>query len=458
MIRPREIAEQMMDIRIEELSPVEKKLAVEIPWQAVSERLERAYRDYGRGVSVRGYRKGKVPRAVVERMFGKQIRDEITQTLVQESMVEAATRHDLHVVAEPVVEDARLQVGETFRYHARLEVRSEVVLASIDGIEATRQRVLVPDSEVDVALEQLRQQHASYDPITDRTVTTPSDVVVIALRGDVGSFPINRPELVIDLSRTAQEPLPGLCAALTGIPIDATDYALAFAIPEDCAQREIAGQQATFSVTVREARCKVVPALDDDLAKDTGESDTLLELRAAVRARLEERARDGFARQAREQVLRGLVERHPVPLAPALIERGVDSQLERAQHSLSMQGMNLERAGIDPRDLRERLRDAAIAELRGQLVLEAIAERESLVVSEPELDSEIARLAHHAREPTPPGRLKAEMARDGRLESVRWRLRQDKALDLVVSRATITEVDAPVAVPVGVAEAEPAPR
>ena len=428
-----------MQVQVESLSPVEKKLAVEIPWERVREKLDAAYKELGKGVKLKGFRPGKVPRPVLERMFAKQVQSEVARELVQESFVFAAREHKLEPVAEPVVEDANIKAGEPFKYSARVEIRGDVELKTVDGLTGSRKKVNVEDKEVDAALEHQRRQHTDFKPIADRTEAAATDVLVVALKGKIGDRPLDRPELLVDLTDASQEPLPGLAAALLGIPFDAKDKELKLTFPEDHPIKEIAGQTAELTVTVRDSREKAVPALDDEFAKDTGIAETLADLKAKLREEIVKNKQAEAEREMRAGVLKAFVAANEIPVAPALVERGVDAQLERAAMSLRMQGIDIEKSGVDLRGLRDKLRDPAIEEVRGQLLLEALAEREKIEVSDADVDAKVVELSEQRGKP--PGKLKAEMNRDGSLDSLRWRLRQEKALDHVVARATITETE-----------------
>jgi trigger factor len=429
-----------MHVEIEELSPVEKKLAVEIPWEEVRAKLDRAYKELSAQVTMPGFRKGKVPRALLEQRFGKHVKSEVTKELVQESLVQAAEEHKIDAVAEPRIESlAELKAGEGFRYSARIEVRAPIVLQAVDGLPARRAKTHVTDEEVERALERKRVQHTEYRPIEGRTVTATSDALIIAVKGKVGDRAIDRPETHVDLGEGRLEPLPGLAKALTGVPLDATELPLQLEIPADDEHKEVAGKVAEISVTIKDAREKVVPTLDDEFAKDTGEADTLDELRAKLRRQLEKVARDRAEREMREELLKQLIAKNPIEVAPALVERGIDSQLQRAKLSLAMQGVDLEQTGVDLQGMRERLRSGAADEIRGQLLLEALADEHKIEVTDADVDAKVAELA--AAQGKRASKVKGEMLKEGTLDTLRWRLRQEKALDLLASRATITEVE-----------------
>jgi trigger factor len=447
-----------MQVQVEELSPVEKKLSVEVPWERVREKLDAAYKELAKGVRLKGFRPGKVPRAVVEKMFSKQVYQEVAKELVQESFLVAAQEHKLEPVAEPVIEEARIKPNEAFRYTARVEVRSPVELKDWEGLPARRRPVEIKEQEVEHQLEHLRLQHAEYKAIDPekRKETAATDVVFIAVEGTVGEHTINRPELTVDLGHTDREPLPGLARALIGLPIGPEKRRIVLDIPADAPQKEIAGRTANLEITIKDAREKQVPALDDEFAKDTGEADTLADLRAKLRERLESAEKKDADREMRDRLLKELVKRNPLPVAPALIERAVDAQVERLRLQLAMQGIDMEQAlqhgQGDPRAIRDRLRDSAADEVRGQLMLQHLAETHDVSVSDAELDARVAEIAKGREKPV--AKVKAELERDGSLESLRFRLRQEKALDLVVARATITE--APDPEPTAAAPEEPA--
>jgi trigger factor len=427
-----------MDVQIVDLSPVEKRLTAVIPWDLVARKLDMAFKALGNQVTMNGFRKGKVPRTVLEQRYGRHVRDEVQKELLQESFVAAVRNNNIEPVADPVVEEAALTPGEGFRFSARIEIRAPIEGIEAEGLAANRKKVDVAEAEVDRAMESRRKMHTEYRPVTERKVTASSDVVVISCVGKVGEIAVDKPDLNVDLGETAHEPLPGLVAALTGIPTDAKDHVIEMDLAADLPEAELAGKHASLKITVKDVREKVLPELDDEFAKDTGEAETLADLRAKVRGQLEKAAFDRANRDTRESLLKELVKRNPLPVAPALIERGIDSQIQRARMSLAMSGVDINKAGVDLTAMRDRLRDGATDEIRGQLLLEALADKEGLTVTDADVDAKVAELA--AAQGKRANKVKGELLKDGSMDTLKWRIRQEKALDLVASRATITEV------------------
>ena len=427
-----------MQVRIEDVSPVEKKLIVEIPWQTVADRLGVAYRELGKGVALKGFRKGKAPRSVLEQIYAPRVHAEVAYQLVRESFFTANQQHNLGAVAEPRdLEGGQIKKGEPFAFQAIVEIKGSVEAKDYEGMPVERRRLAIPDADVDKAIEQLRKEHTELEAIEGRTETQPGDVVILTVTGTIGEHQVNQPKFGVDLDDAEREPVPGLRAALTGIPFDTKDKQIELDIPEDHADETLKGRHASLTVTVVEARKKAVPALDDDFAKETGKADTLDGLKAAVRKDLEDRERSVITNETRQLALRELVKRNQIPVALSLVDRAVEMQYNRLRQMLGMPP-DREASQLSP-DLREKMRPAGADEVRGQLLLEAIAEKEGVTVTDEELNGHVEQAAR-ARN-IPPARLKAEWVRDGRLDSARWSLRQDKVLDLLVGKAAINEVD-----------------
>jgi trigger factor len=427
-----------MQVRIEDVSPVEKKLVVEVPWETVSQKLGDAYKELGKGVALKGFRKGKVPRPVLEQVYGQRVNAEVAYELVRESFFKANQEHQLAAVAEPRVEEAAaIKKGQPFTFQAIIEVRGEVTPVAYTGLEIERRKLNVPESAVDEALAQLRREHTELRPIEGRDVTAPGDIVGLSITGTIGEHQINQPQFAVDLDDAEREPLPGLREALTGIPLDTKDKVIEIDVPADAKDESVRGRHATLTVTVLEVRTKDVPELDDEFAKDTGKAETLDRLRAALRKELEGREQEQIDREARENSLRELVKKNQIPVASSLVERAVEMQFQRLRQML---GMKPERGNPGlTEELREKMRPAGADEVRGQLLLEAIADKEGITVTDEELGKHIDETAK-ARN-TAPAKLRAEWQRDGRLDNITYSLRQEKTLRYLVEHAKVTEVE-----------------
>src|SRR3954468_19084441 len=223
-----------MQVRIEDVSPVEKKMFVEVPWETVSQKLGDAYKEPGKGVALKGFRKGKVPRPVLEQVYGPRINAEVAYQLVRESFVRASEEHNLAAVAEPRVEEAAaIKKGQPFTFAAIIEIRGDVVPQDYTGLAIERRRVTIAETAVDEAIAQLRREHPGLRPIEGREVTAAGDIVGLSVKGTLGEHQIDQPQFALDLDDEEREPLPGMRNALLGVPLDTKDKKLQIVIPDD---------------------------------------------------------------------------------------------------------------------------------------------------------------------------------------------------------------------------------
>jgi trigger factor len=426
-----------MQITIEDISPVEKRVEFELPWTDVAPKLDKAYGALRRDVRVAGFRPGKVPRGILEKMYRHQVEDEVARDIVEASLGQAIHENQLEPVAPPTVDKLELKAGAPFKFSARVEVRSQVTPKDYSGVPVTRRAAKVTDEQVDAELEGYRRRLTEYKPVEGRTTTQAGDVLLVDVSGRVGEHKLKHRTAAVDLDEKEGGPLPGLGERLLGITIGPEPFEVKYAIPENTQQKELAGQPVDLRVVVKEARQKQVPALDDELAKDTGESDTLEGLRGKIRGRLLESDQQRARGEVAQQLIKELIKRNDFPIAPALVERHAQAMAARAKRQLVA-------AGLDPDTLDERrmvadFREGAEQEARGGILVQAIAEREGISASDADVQKRIAELAA-ARNETPK-KIRADIERDNAMAQVEASIREQKTLDMLILQAKITDED-----------------
>ena len=246
---------------------------------------------------------------------------------------------------------------------------------------------------------------------------------------------------MIELGETAREPVPGLGKALVGLPVDAKDHTVTFVLPtreqDEKVAAELSGASVALKITVKEAREKQMPALDDEFAKDTGEADTLAELKEKLRAKLLTEDDKTAKEELKADLVKELLKRNSFVVAPALVERQLDVMVQRSRLGMAMRGIDYRSTGIDEQRMRDELRESANDEVRAAFLIDAIATKEKVEVSDAELEKKLAELAASRDKSVP--RLKAELQKEGRLEGLKHQVREEKTLDLLLSRAKINE-------------------
>ena len=430
-----------MQITIEDLSPVEKKVEFELPWTDVAPKLDKAYDSLRRGVKLPGFRPGKVPRAILERMYRRQVEDEVARELVERSLGQAIQENQIQPVAPPAVAEIEIKTGAPFKFSARVEVRSQVTPKDYSGIPLNRRPPTVTDDQVAEALEGYRRRMTQFKPVDvgARKETGEADLVRAEVSGKVGEHKIKRRELMVDLEDDAGGPLPGLASRLRGKPIGGdAPIEVDYTLPAEGVPAEMSGRHVHLHVSIKEVREKQVPALDDELAKDTGEAETLDGLRAKVREKLAETDGTRIKREMERALVKELVARNAFPIAPALVDRYAQAIVNRAKSQLMMMGVDVE--SVDDTKMRAEVKTEAEEEARGAILLQAIGEREGINASDADVQKRIAELAQARNEN--PKQLRAELEKDHRIHQLQTQIREQKTLDLLISQAKITDGEA----------------
>jgi trigger factor len=421
---------------VREEGAVLRVLEIELAPSRVQEAFDRAYRELARGARVKGFRPGRAPRSVLEKLYGASLGEEVERALVQQSLPEVLVRSGLEPVAEPQVESGAAVPGAAFRYVARVEVRPVIALPDLSGLVATRPAASVQDEEVERELEALRERRA---PLVDEPADTPiarGHFVTLDYVGRIEGKPFeggSAQGVVMEMG--SGRFIPGFEEQIEGAT-HGTDREIRVRFPKDHGDPALAGQEAVFAVHVAAVRRRALPDLDDAFARELSGLESLDALRQRLRADLlADRERVARA-DLRRSLLGAALERTPFEVPAGLVERRLERRLALAHRQLGE---------VMPHDeLHERLtawreewRPAAELEAREELLLDAVASARGVAVADAELDE---RLDHMAREQgLDPARLRKAYAKEGMREGLRAQLRQEKALDLLLAQAKIDE-------------------
>lgn len=422
-----------MKVQVEELSPVERKLSIEVPPEQVQAELGRAYAQLGRSVRLPGFRPGKVPRRILEQRFKGEVEDDVTRRLVERAYLSAISEHHVDAVGAPQLTPVRLEQEKPFAFEARVEVRPRVDPKDYRGLPFKRIQVDVTDAQVDERLEAMRQRVARLEPVEGRTVAETSDFAIVDYTGDIDGKPFpgsSAEDVTVEVA--AGDLMRGNVPELAGTVVGQKrelDHTFAADDPEEAR----AGKSAHFTFTLKGLKRQLVPPLDDEFAKEVGGGETLAELRAKVRGDLETAARNGAAQDEREQLVKGLVERNPFDLPKAMVERGLDAMLDGALRMMARQGLDPSRLNLDFASLREEMRPKAEAEVRGALLLQAVAEKEGLSVKPEDLDARIAQYATESGAPL--HQVRKAFKEPEQRRALEQRVREEKTVEFLKAAA-----------------------
>jgi len=426
-----------MKVEFADVNETRKRLTVEIPSEQVDATHDRISARLARTVKVPGFRPGKVPVSVVRQRFRDDILHEVAHDLVPRALDQALADRALDPVETPDVRDVVVEPGRPLTFSATFETVPAFDPGDYRGIPLRKKAVSVSDADVDAALDRLRDRAARFEPVDGRRLAA-RDWAAVDLQREVKTGPKKAPreahtDVTIELG-SASNP-PGFDAELVGLEPGASKT-FTVTYPADFGVADMAGTEVEYGVTLKAVKRRVVPDLDDEFAKDLGEFATLDDLRARIRQDLEHEAARDADRDVRGDLLADLATRVPFALPDVLVERELDRRVEELARRMMEQRMDPRQSGLDWNGLRHAQRDAAIETVRATLVLDEVARRDAIVVTDDELEAEIGRFADRSGRSV--AAVRAHVEQDDGLARLRHGLRREKTMDFLLSNASIT--------------------
>jgi len=426
-----------MKVEVENLSNVERRVRIEVPWETIRHELDEAYKSLGKRARVKGFRAGKVPRKVLEQFYRRTVEGEVVNRLVDDSFRKAVEEKDLFPIDRPVLDEMpQIEDGAPLAFAARVEVKPEVDVETYRGLEVERTPTEVTDEQVDAELDKLREKAAVVEPITDRTEAQSGDLAVVDFFGYVdgesfkGGKGIN---YTIELG--GKEMIPGFEDEIVGMSVGGEKrFELSF--PENVGPEEVRGKVVEWKVDLKELKQKIYPEVDDEFAQDLGEYDSLEELKSQIRENIATREDARGKRELRDKIMTKLVEANPIEVPPAMVERQVSMMLEDAERALGQNNDPGLKQALDR--LRGEIRPEAEKRVAASLLLESVARKESVEVEEQEIEGRIQELAREHR--MQPKQVKQQLRANGQLDSLRYNLVQEKTVDLLLEHAKLVDV------------------
>ena len=429
-----------MKAAITELSETRRRLDVEIPAPDVDAAIGRLAEQYRRRAKVPGFRPGKVPIHLARQRFKDDILHDAAHDLVPSAVDEALREQAVTPIETPDVQEVSIDDGQPLTFYALFEVMPSIAGLDYDAL-TLRQTLVTPDANaIDRATEELRRRASRLEPVTDRGVEA-GDAVTLDLtrrgvndpEGGPASHPEDRHENVsIELGAAANPP--GFDTALIGLQVGESK-AFELSYPADHEQTELAGTRVSYEVVAKAIHHRLLPELDDEFARSVGDFDTLEALKTRIASDLQRDAAAEANRGVRHDLMTQLAARVTVEVPEALVDREIGRRLEQVATRLAQQRVDLRRATIDWDALRDEQRAPALEMVRGSMVLDEVARRESLTISDDDVEQELTRYTE--RLARTPAAVRAQLEKDGGMTRLAEGLRREKAIDFLLSRATI---------------------
>jgi len=428
-------------VEVSNLSSIKRQLQVEISADVVAQEFDRISAELARQVHVPGFRPGRAPKSVIKARFRDEIRNEVIKNLVPSALQNAVDQERLEVVGEPSVTEISVNDGKPLLFKTVVEIMPTVPDPEYKGIEVTRKVKRITDEDVEREVRRLQETLAQLVPVEDR----PAQDGDYAMVNVVGRYiNANEQELKVDnmtVVINGPDTPPEFTENIRGSRIG-QQRTFRVKRRQEHSSRDLAGREMECTITLEGLYTKELPELDDDFARGLGQYEGLEDLRSKLRQQLEREAQQQADEDMRAELLRLLVERNNFDVPDYFVKQQLESYMQSVAETLMMQGIDPRNAGIDWEALLNERRPQALREVQGALLLERIAELEAIEISEEELDAEVARIAQFRGKPI--GATKSRLTKEGSIDSIRNRLRNQKALDIVVDNAKVTtrEVDA----------------
>ena len=430
-----------MKVTVENVSSVKKTMNVEIPEETVVRELNNAYKELKKTAKIKGFRTGKAPRSVLERLFKKDVHNDVSSKLIQNSFIEALKEADLDIVAKPDVDPPGLDEKGPYKYTARVEIKPEI--EEIDFKNLTLKKLLyhVTDEEMDVQLKMLQKNLAKQNPIAEGRGVQENDFVLIDYEGFKDGKPFAETQKTENHTMKVGEGhiLKEFDDQLIGMKRgDSREIKVKF--PEDYHNGKLADLEITFQVKLHEIREEVLPEIDDEFAKNLGQYETLDKLKDAITNNLDQ----GYAKRAEqemnEQIFKALIAKTDFELPDSMVDYELERIIEEVEKTLSYHNKSLEDQGLSREILLEKHRELAEKKVRRHLILDKIIEQEKMTLSEEELENGFEEMAKGFNQPAEEIKKYYSQNNDN-LEFFKQTLLEKHAIELIIKNGTIEEVE-----------------
>ncbi|AGF79303.1 trigger factor [Desulfocapsa sulfexigens DSM 10523] len=381
-----------MDVVVEDVSALTKKITITLPKDGVQKKLEKAYGKLQRETKMKGFRRGKVPRTVIVKHYQGQVQAEVGEKLVQDSYFDAIEKEKIDPVVHPEITDPVFNEDGTFTFVASIDIRPDFELGEYKGIEVEKVSNVVSDAAVEIELEELRRDMAPLKSVEDRAIEN-GDVIVVDFEGfnnGKAMKEVKNENYSVDvgagkLSPEFEEKLLGMKKG------EEASHEVEF--PAEYVNPVLAGKKVEFRVKVKDVKERVLPELDDNFAKDVDEKFTsLAELQSDIRAKLQAEKDKRAEGDTTDRVMLKLLEGHVFEVPERLVRFEVEEMIKNTEKTLEQQGMNLESAGINREELAAQSKETAEKRVRGDFILKKIAETEDIKVKDEDLNRAFQRI------------------------------------------------------------------
>ncbi len=431
-----------MPVSVEDLSSVKKVLHIEVPQKEVQQKVEEAYKHLNKTVKLKGFRPGKVPRNVLQRLYRNDVTADVSQQLIQASLVDALRETELRMVGTPEIDPAELDETVPFRYDATVEIAPDIPDIDYSGLQLTKMIYPVTDEEITGQLKMLQKKVAEHKPVIEDRPIQKGDFAVIDYEGTQNGTPFeavgSSENHTVEIGRAAIAP--EIDDTLVGKKPGET-FTVRVDFPENYGNTDLAGQAVDFRITVKEIREEVLPPIDDDLAKQFGPFDGLEGLKDAIRANLKQGYDKRTNQELNEQIFTALLKGTDFELPESLVQSELNNIYEEFRRQFESNNIPVDSIGLTPEAVANDYRETAEAQVRRGLLLGKLIDQMDLEVTEAELAGAYANVAQSANASVDQVREHYRQNPE-KFDGLKHALLEKRAIDLIIENSDIEEVEA----------------
>jgi len=436
-----------MNFSVEDQSTVKKKLTIEVPLEDVTRELDNAYKELKKNAKVKGFRPGKTPRSVLERLYGKDVRADVSSRLIQDSFIEVLKESEMNVVGMPDIDPPELKAGEAFTFVATVEVNPELENYKIDGFQLKKTLYRATDEEVDAQLQMLRNNLARMVPIEEDRPVADGDYVVVDYEGLKDGKPFAETQRTENFSMKIGDGMihPDIDAGLVGLKAgESTEVSVQFA--DDYFNEKLAGLAITFLIDLKEIREQHLPEIDDEMAKRLGQFESLEDLKAKINENLSMGYAKRQEQELNEQVFTALLDQQEFEVPESMVAHELENIVAEAKQKFAYHNTSMEELGLDDEQLNTNYRETALNQVRRHMILGKIISQESLAISDEELENGYQEMADSFNQPVDV--IKQFYAQNPeRIDVFKHALLEKQAIKLIMDKSSIEEVEPELELP-----------
>lgn len=406
------------------------ELEITVPVEEINRETDRVVSEIQKKAKMPGFRPGKVPANIILSRFAQQVRQDVLEGLVPKHLQKKFEQEELRVVGRPNISEVHFEAGEPLRFKAEFEVAPDVELGEYRNVTIHYSEPEVSEEDINQRIEQLREQKAQFVTIDPRPAED-GDYCLVSLESIAGvESPVHQDEMMLHVGDP--DTMPAFTEVLRGMsPEDEREFDITY--PEDYGQEKLAGKTVSFRIKLKAIRRKELPELNDEFAKDLGDFNTLEELRETIRKSIFREREYAAQQKAKDELVDRLVEAHEFPVPEAFVDQQIELSLNSHLRQLASQGMDISKLQLDPAKVKTSQRPKAIHDVKASLLLDKIAERESINATQDELDREVQQIARQEREPVAAMRKKLE--KSGGIRQLVNHIRTQKTLSFLFEHA-----------------------